>query len=113
MNSDQVKGILQKVGGRIEESAGALVGDEGLKIAGKEDQIKGDAREAWGNVKEAGNALIDRVKVIKADAEIKAARAEAFDREHTIEVIHTGSEPTEPKQEDAKEEKKEESQPAH
>lgn len=46
MNTDQVKGGLQKIGGHIEESAGALVGDEGLKIAGKEDQIKGSARQA-------------------------------------------------------------------
>ena len=45
MNDDKIKGVLQKIGGRIEESAGALVGDEGLKIAGKEDQIKGAARE--------------------------------------------------------------------
>ena len=82
MNTDQVKGGLQKIGGHIEESAGALVGDEGLKIAGKEDQIKGSARQAWGNVKDAGEALVDRARIAKADAEIKSERAKAFDREH-------------------------------
>ncbi len=97
MNSDQVKGILQKAGGHVEEAAGALVGDEGLKIAGQEDQIKGEARQAWGNVKDAGEALIDRARAAKADAEIKSARAEAFDREHQLEV-HLPPPPKEEKQ---------------
>lgn len=87
MNGDQIKGKLQKVGGHIEEAAGALVGDEPLKEAGQEDQIKGDAREAWGNVKDAGDALIDRAKAAKLDAERKSQRAETFDREHRVEVV--------------------------
>ncbi|AXC13144.1 hypothetical protein ACPOL_3865 [Acidisarcina polymorpha] len=88
MNGDKVKGVLQKIGGHIEESAGALVGDENLKLAGQEDQIKGEAREAWGNVKEAGEALVDRARIAKADAELKSARAEAFDREHDTQIRH-------------------------
>ncbi|MFT4112025.1 CsbD family protein [Silvibacterium sp.] len=86
MNKDQVKGALQKAGGHVEEAAGALVGDAALKSAGQEDQIKGDAREAWGNLQEAGDGLIDRARVAKADAEIKAARAKAWDREHEVKV---------------------------
>jgi uncharacterized protein YjbJ (UPF0337 family) len=69
VNNDTVKGALQKVGGHVEEAAGALVGDHNLKEAGREDQIKGGAREAWGNVKDAGNALIDKAKAAKFDAE--------------------------------------------
>lgn len=88
MNDDTIKGELQKVGGHIEEAAGALVGDENLKIAGQEDQIKGAAREAWGNVKEAGNALIDRARAAKFDAEVKSERAKEFNREHRVEVVH-------------------------
>jgi uncharacterized protein YjbJ (UPF0337 family) len=84
MNSDTIKGSLQKVGGRIEESAGVLVGDENLKVAGKEDQLKGAAREAWGNVKDAGNALIDRARAAKLDAEIKSERSTEFEREHEV-----------------------------
>jgi uncharacterized protein YjbJ (UPF0337 family) len=86
MNSDTIKGSLQKVGGRIEEAAGALTGDESLKIAGQEDQIKGAAREAWGNVKDAGEALIDRARAAKLDAEVKSERVREFDRDHTVEV---------------------------
>ena len=86
MNDDKIKGVLQKIGGRIEESAGALVGDQNLKDAGREDQIKGGAREAWGNVKDAGNALVDKARAAKYDAEAKSERAEAFDREHDVTV---------------------------
>jgi uncharacterized protein YjbJ (UPF0337 family) len=99
MNSDNIKGTLQKIGGRIEEAAGTLVGDEGLKIAGKEDQIKGSARDAWGNVKNAGGDLIDNARAAKADAEIKSERAKQFDREHSVDVdtnevaVNTNPEP--------------------
>ena len=86
MNDDKIKGVMQKIGGHVEEAAGALVGDQGLKEAGQEDQIKGSAREAWGNVKDAGNALIDKAMAAKFDAEAKSERADTFDREHDARV---------------------------
>ncbi len=86
MNDDKVKGVMQKIGGHVEESAGALVGDQNLKDAGREDQIKGSAREAWGNVKDAGNALVDNAKAAKYDAEAKSDRAETFEREHDVKA---------------------------
>lgn len=86
MNDDKIKGVFQKIGGHIEEAAGALVGDQNLKVAGEEDQLKGSAREAWGNVKDAGDALIDRARAAKSDAELKSDRAKEFDREHAVEV---------------------------
>ncbi len=86
MNDDKAKGVLQKIGGHVEESAGALVGDHNLKQAGREDQIKGSAREAWGNVKDAGNALVDRARGAKLDAEAKSDDATVFDREHDVKV---------------------------
>ncbi len=87
MNDDKVKGVLQKIGGHIEEASGALVGDQNLKDAGREDQIKGSAREAWGNVKDAGNALVDKARAAKLDAEAKSDRADTFDREHNVTVV--------------------------
>jgi uncharacterized protein YjbJ (UPF0337 family) len=88
MNEDKIKGVLQKIGGHIEESVGALVGDEGLKVAGQEDQVKGSAREAWGNVKDTGNALLDRARAEKYDAEAKSEASRAFDDQHKVEVTH-------------------------
>jgi uncharacterized protein YjbJ (UPF0337 family) len=87
MNEDNIKGSLQKIGGRVEEAAGALVGDHSLKDAGREDQLKGAAREAWGNVKDAGSALIDRARGAKYEAEERSAASEAFDREHDPLVV--------------------------
>ena len=109
MNKDQIKGVLQKAGGHVEEAAGALVGDAGLKSAGQEDQIKGDARQAWGNLQEAGDALIDRAKVAKADAEVKAARAEAWDREHQV-IVQLPAEEKKPDDEKKDEASKQEEQ---
>lgn len=88
MNADNIKGVLQKAGGHIEEAAGALVGDANLKAAGQEDQLKGAAREAWGNVKDAGNALVDRARAAKYDAEAKTDRVDAFEADHKVEVTH-------------------------
>jgi uncharacterized protein YjbJ (UPF0337 family) len=88
MNSDTIKGTLQKIGGRIEESAGVLVNDPALKNAGKEDQLKGKAREAWGNVKDAAGDLVDRARAAKYDAEVKSEEAAAFERNHEVEVRH-------------------------
>ena len=86
MNDDKLKGAFQRIGGRVEEAAGALSGDHNLKEAGQEDQLKGSAREAWGSVKDAGNALIDKAKAAKYDAEAKSDRADAFDKSHDVTV---------------------------
>ncbi len=82
MNEDNIKGTLQKIGGRIEEAAGALSGDPNLKDAGREDQLVGSARNAWGNVKDAGEALVDRARAAKLDAEAKSDAAHTFEQEH-------------------------------
>jgi uncharacterized protein YjbJ (UPF0337 family) len=61
MSEEHVKGGLEKVGGRIKEAAGALVGDERLKAEGQFDQVKGGAHQAWGDVKDAAKDLAARV----------------------------------------------------
>ncbi len=86
MNGDTVKGVMQKIGGHVEEAAGALVGNQNLKDAGEEDQIKGGAREAWGNVKDAGDTLVDKARAAKYDAEAKSEQSRAFDRDHDVSV---------------------------
>ena len=93
MNSDSIKGVLQKVGGHIEEAAGALVGSENLKVAGKEDQLKGSAREAWGNVKDAGDSLIEKAKAAKYEAEAKSDRSTAFEQEHAASIDTSALDP--------------------
>ncbi len=89
MNQDNIKGTLQKIGGHIEEAAGALVGDENLKVAGQEDQLKGSARDAWGNVKNAGDSLVEGARAAKYNAEAKSEQVQAFDQDHKVEVTHS------------------------
>ncbi len=60
MSEEHVKGSLEKVGGRIKEAAGALVGDKRLKTEGQLDQVKGGVHQAWGDVKDAARDLTDR-----------------------------------------------------
>jgi uncharacterized protein YjbJ (UPF0337 family) len=69
MSEEHVKGGLEKVGGRIKEAAGALVGDEGLKAEGQFDQVKGGARQAWGDVKDAAKNVADRVHRTAAETD--------------------------------------------
>jgi uncharacterized protein YjbJ (UPF0337 family) len=74
MSEEHVKGGLEKAGGRIEEAAGALVGNDRLKADGQLDQVKGGAHQAWGDVKDAARDLAGRLHEKKVDGEIATER---------------------------------------
>lgn len=52
MDSDQIKGKLQDVFGKVEQAVGNAVGSQNLSNAGAEDRLKGSATETWGNAKD-------------------------------------------------------------
>jgi uncharacterized protein YjbJ (UPF0337 family) len=79
MSEEHLKGGLEKIGGRIKEAAGALVGDEGLKAEGQFDQVKGGAHQAWGDVKDAAKDLAAKLHNSTAKGEA------AIDRETVVE----------------------------
>jgi uncharacterized protein YjbJ (UPF0337 family) len=81
MSEEHLKGSAEKVGGRIKEAAGALVGDDRLKAEGQLDQVKGGAHQAWGDVKDAAKDLAARVK--STDRETAAER-DPLDREDVL-----------------------------
>jgi uncharacterized protein YjbJ (UPF0337 family) len=81
MSEEHIKGGLEKVGGRIKEAAGALVGNERLKADGQLDQVKGGAHQAWGDVKDAAKNLADRLHGAKVDAETAVDRETVEDRD--------------------------------
>jgi uncharacterized protein YjbJ (UPF0337 family) len=62
MDSNNVKGNLEKLGGKIKETVGELTGNEKLKNEGRADQVKGAAHDALGNIKESGRDAADSVK---------------------------------------------------
>ena len=56
---DKFEGSIKEAGGRIKESAGALVGSEHLKAEGRGDQLAGAARRKKGSLKDRIKAWID------------------------------------------------------
>jgi uncharacterized protein YjbJ (UPF0337 family) len=53
MNKDQVKGAVKNLGGKIEEQAGKLVGNEKEQAKGLKHQAEGKAQEHLGDLKKA------------------------------------------------------------
>ncbi len=52
VDKDRVQGSGKKMGGKIKEGAGKLVGDEKLKREGQADQVEGTVQNAAGGVKD-------------------------------------------------------------
>ena len=53
MNSDQVKGKVTGMAGKVKQATGEATGNENLANRGVADQAKGAAQETWGNLKDA------------------------------------------------------------
>jgi len=52
MNTNQVKGMVKNIVGKVKESVGILVGSKKQRIKGLGKQISGKAEETYGDVKE-------------------------------------------------------------
>ena len=52
MNKDQVKGVAKDVAGKIQETAGELLGSKDQQVKGLAKQVGGKAEKALGDVKE-------------------------------------------------------------
>jgi uncharacterized protein YjbJ (UPF0337 family) len=57
---DQAAGTMRQAGGRVEESAGALSGNERLREQGMNDQMAGAARRKKGQWKQRLMSWINR-----------------------------------------------------
>jgi uncharacterized protein YjbJ (UPF0337 family) len=53
MNKDQIEGAARNVGGRLQEAAGAVVGDAKTRAEGAANQAAGRFQEAVGDTREA------------------------------------------------------------
>jgi uncharacterized protein YjbJ (UPF0337 family) len=62
LNSDDVKGKMKDVGGRIKRQAGEWTGDKDLQSEGLADQAEGKVQNAWGNVKDKARDMADDLK---------------------------------------------------
>jgi uncharacterized protein YjbJ (UPF0337 family) len=55
MNSDQIKGKVNQVVGKVKQGAGEVTGNDRLANQGVIEQVGGAAQETWGNVKDAAH----------------------------------------------------------
>lgn len=53
MNKDQVKGTAKKVAGKVQESAGKMVGSTDQEVKGMKKQAAGKAQKNLGDAKDA------------------------------------------------------------
>lgn len=65
MNENQVDGTVNKVAGRIQDAAGALIGDV-------EQQARGKARAAAGEVQAETGDVVERLRCWAADRPLSA-----------------------------------------
>lgn len=96
MNSDQVKGKMTNVGGKLKQAAGEATGNENMANRGVADQAKGAAQETWGNIKDAAN---EAAKTREAEQHERNAEA----RERMSEKIDHAKDRTNEKIDEVKE----------
>lgn len=60
VDSDRTEGSLKQAGGKIQEGAGKLVGDEKMKREGEAKQAEGKVQNAWGSVKDSARDAVKR-----------------------------------------------------
>jgi uncharacterized protein YjbJ (UPF0337 family) len=52
MNTNQVKGTLKNLKGKVKEKVGHLTGNTKTELSGIKDQVTGKTEKAWGDIKE-------------------------------------------------------------
>lgn len=53
MNKDQVEGVAKDIAGKVQETAGQVVGSNKQQAKGVAKQVEGKAQKAAGDVKDA------------------------------------------------------------
>ena len=60
MNKDQVHGTAKDVSGKVQETAGKMVGSKEQQVKGLNKQISGKAEKSYGDTKEFAKGVIKR-----------------------------------------------------
>lgn len=59
---DREKGAFKEFGGKVEQAAGDLTGDNDMKARGAEKQAEGKTQNMWGKAKDAAGNFAEDVK---------------------------------------------------
>ena len=73
MGPDELEGQIKNGIGRVEEEAGEVLGDPGLKLRGEARQFEGSAQEALGVAKEAIGKTVQKAREAVSEATDQAA----------------------------------------
>ena len=81
MDSEHVKGAIDKAKGAVKDAAGGLIGDSKLQAEGKLDKAKGAAHSAAGDVNDTLDHAAKKAQAAadKAKAAAKAAAGKLND----------------------------------
>jgi uncharacterized protein YjbJ (UPF0337 family) len=61
MNKDQIEGVAKDIGGKMQETAGQLTGNEEQQVKGIANQVEGKSEKSLGDAKEAVKSVIDKI----------------------------------------------------
>ena len=61
MNTDQVKGALKEVAGKVQSKTGEIIGSPEQQVKGAAKQVEGNAQKNLGDAKEAVKDGIDKL----------------------------------------------------
>jgi uncharacterized protein YjbJ (UPF0337 family) len=61
MNKDQVTGVAKDIAGKVQESAGKLVGSKHQQAKGLEKQVEGKVEKSIGDAKEIVKDAVDKI----------------------------------------------------
>lgn len=57
MNENQIKGTAKDIAGKVQETAGEIVGSNSQRAKGMEKQVEGKAQKATGDVQDAAEDI--------------------------------------------------------
>ncbi|MFZ6872622.1 CsbD family protein [Undibacterium sp. Di27W] len=61
MNKDQIKGTAKDIAGKVQESAGKIIGSEEQEIKGLQKQVEGKLEKNIGDAREAIEKTVKKV----------------------------------------------------
>ena len=84
MNDDQFQGSARKLGGKVEETFGDLIGDNDVRGEGIIDKVTGTAQTIYGDAKELASSAYRQAPLAVRDG---AERAMTMTRENSVLAV--------------------------
>lgn len=60
MNSDQIKGRLKELAGKMKRNTGDVADNDAKRVEGADQELRGNVQKNWGDAKSKAADIIDR-----------------------------------------------------